>query len=231
MEVRKMSDAENPTQALEVQDVEVVQEAEEPPKTPAPVATGNERIDIRKHSLSRLGVDGRGRALPTGVELAIRNVSASTIATAIFEAVFYDEEGSIVDKVRHGEIALEPETSRAIRITCSPHKFDRVKSYGVRIVRTTTADVERVQFMRHEIRTTETGEEEIRGIAKNISEAKTDAAIVATFYDLEQENLGTKVVLLRDIEPKTVRRFDLRFRPQEEDVVRSYTLRVGEIAE
>ena len=125
---------------------------------------------------------------------------------------------------------MEPDTSRAIQITCSRHKYERVKSYDVRIVRTTTADVERVQFVRHEIGTTADREEEITGIVKNISEVKTDAAVVANFYDLEEENVGTRVVLVRDIEPKTVRKFDLRFRPQEGEVVRSYTLRIGEIA-
>jgi hypothetical protein len=164
---------------------------------------------------------------PTGVELAIRNVSDSTIATAVFEAVFYDQEGNILDTVKHREIDLKPDTSRAIHITSSINEIDKVKSYGVRIIRTTTADVEKVQLRRHEMRTTEAGEEEISGTVKNISEVKTDAALVATFYDPKKENIGTKVLVLRDIEPNTIRQFDFKFKPQEGDIVRSYSLNVG----
>jgi len=218
--------AENPAEASGVQGVG---EVRKPPKMPEPTATGNARIAVLKHGFAVRNMLEKFPD-PPGVDLAIRNVSESTIATAIFEAVLYDEEGNIVDKVKHGEITLEPATSRAIHISYPPHQDGIVKSYDVRIVRTTTADVERVQLRRHESRTTETGEEEIVGIVKNISQVKTDAAVVATFYDLQKENIGTKVVVLRDIEPNTVRQYELRFKPQEGDEVMSYTLRIGEIA-
>jgi hypothetical protein len=223
--VIELSDTKRPT---EVPIQPGVEESKAPPKTPAPTATGNEKIEILKHHLSEtdLGSDGTPRARP-GVELAIRNVSESTIATAVFEAVFYDEEGNIVDQVKHEEITLEPETSRAILIACPPHQYDLVKSYDARVVRTTTADVEKVQLRRHETWTTETGEEEIKGIVKNISQVKTDAAVIATFYDANEENIGTQVVVLRDIEPNTIRQYGLSFRPQEGDVVSRYTLRAN----
>jgi hypothetical protein len=225
--VTELSDAETTKEAPKEQAVE---EAKEPPKTPVPTATGNEKITILKHSPSGAygGWDQRSSA-PTGVELAIRNVSDSTIATAVFEAVFYDKEGNIVDTAKHREIDWKPDTSRAIHIASSIYEYDKVKSYDVRIIRTTTADVEKVQLCRHAIRTTETGEEEIRGIVKNISEVKTDAALVATFYDPKKENIGTKVIILRDIEPNTIRQFDFKFKPQEGDIVRTYSLNVGEI--
>jgi hypothetical protein len=168
---------------------------------------------------------------PDGLELAIRNVSDSTIATAVFEAVFYDKEGNILDTIQHREVDLKPDTSRAVHISFSKFDCKQVKSYDVRIIRTTTADVEKVQLRRHEIGTTQTGEEEISGTVKNLSEVKTDAALVATFYDGRKEAIGTKVLVLRDIEPNAIRQFDLRFRPQEGDRVRTYTLDVGEIVE
>ncbi|GAI57443.1 unnamed protein product, partial [marine sediment metagenome] len=167
---------------------------------------------------------------PAGAELAIRNVSDSTIATAVFEAVFLDIEGNILDTVEHRESDLKPERSRAILINTSIPESDKVKSYDVRIIRTTTADVEKVQLRRHEIRTTETGEE-VRGIVKNLSEVKTDAALVATFFDPKKETIGTKVIILRDIEPGTIRQYQFKFKPQEGDVVRTYTLNIGEIEE
>ena len=228
-----MSDAETPTEAA-LSKEQAVEEAKESPKTPAPTATGNEKIKILKHSLSetdmaRYDEYTSGEEYPVSVELAIRNVSDSTIATTVFEAVFYDKEGNIADTVKHREFCLQPNTSRAINITSSKLERDNVKNYDVRVVRTTTADVEKVQLRRHE-RTTETGEEEIRGIVKNISEVKTDAALVATFYDPKEENIGTKVLVLRDIEPDTIRQFDLKFKPQEGDRVKTYSLTIGEIA-
>ena len=94
-----------------------------------------------------------------------------------------------------------------------------------------TADDEKIQLQRHEIRTTDAGEEEVRGIAKNISEVKTDAALVATFLDSKKGNIGTRVVILRDIEPNTIRQFDFKFKPQEGDIVGTYTLNIGDIVE
>jgi acylphosphatase len=127
---------------------------------------------------------------------------------------------------------LKLDTSRAIRVNSSIPFFEshKVKSYDVRVVRTTTADVERVQIRRHEVTTTEAGEEEISGIVKNISDVKTDAAVVWTFYDPKKENIGTKVVILRDMEPNAIRQYGFRFKPQEGDTVRSYNIIVGEIA-
>lgn len=91
--------------------------------------------------------------------------------------------------------------------------------------------MEKVQLRRHEITTTETGEEEISGIAKNISTVKTDAAVIATFYNANAENIGTKVLILRDIEPNSIRQYVLKFKPQEGDSVRTYNIEIGELAE
>ena len=225
-----MPDAETLGEAA-LSSEKAVEEAKEPSKTPAPAATGNEKITILKHNLPETELVRDEVCLP-GVELAIRNVSDSTIGTAVFEVVFYDKEGNIVDTVKHRETDLPPDTSRGIDINSSLSKFDgaRIKSYDVRLVRTTTADVEKVQLRRHVIRTTETGEEEIVGIVKNISAFRTDAALVAAFYDTKEECIGTKGVVLRDIEPNAVRQYDLRFKPQEGDMVGSYRVVVGEIA-
>jgi hypothetical protein len=227
MEAMELSDAENPTEAPIEQGVK---EAEEFRKTQTPTATGTEKIEILKHNLS-VRVPIGDYLTPAGLDLAIRNISDSVIATAVFEAAFYDQEGNIVEQVRHAETTLEPKTSRAIHIASSPYEDERVKSYAVRVIRTATSDAERVQLRRHEMRATETGEEEIMGIAKNISQVKTDVAVIATFYDAQEEIIGTKVVVLRDVEPNTIRQYELRFKPQEGDEISRYTLRIGEIVE
>ncbi len=215
-----------------------VAETEPTVKTPVPTATGNERIAVAKHELSIVPMWARDEEIeygkpptPDGVELAIRNVSSSTIATAVFEAVFYDQAGNTLDTVKHTEVELPPETSRGIRITCTLLEHDLIQSYAVRLLRATTADAEKVQLRMHEMNTTETGEEEIAGVVKNLSGVKTDAAVVATFYDSKKENIGTRIVVVRDIEPHSVKKYTLKFKPLEGDIVRTYTLNIGELVD
>lgn len=202
------------------------------PKPPAPTATGDERITILKHELSSTDPTVE-YPTPAGIEVSIRNVSGRDIATAAFEATFFGQEGQVVSTVKHNEVEFKPETSRAIRIDCSlPHyESDRVKSYDLRVVKTITTDVESVQLRRHELRTTEDGEEHAWGIVKNISGIKTDAAVVWTFTNPKKENLGTRVVVLKDIEPNTIRQYEFRFKPPDGEMVRNYTILVGQVAE
>ena len=115
---------------------------------PEPSATGNETIAILKHLFSEIdGARGEGYAA-TRVDLAIRNVSDTTIATAVFEGVFYDFDGNVVDTVKHKEVEFKPETSRLIHVTSSIPIYERddIGSYAVRLVRATTADVEKFQL-------------------------------------------------------------------------------------
>lgn len=225
-----MTAVQNTKEAI-LSEEKFAEKAKEPSKTPVPTATGNEKVEILRHCLVDIDTGDRASHAQPGLELAIRNVSDSTVATVVFEAVFYDQEGNVVDTAKHLEVALEPDRSRAILIGYPPYDYEKVKSYNVSIIRTTTADVEKVQLRRHEITTTETGEEEISGIAKNISTVKTDAAVIATFYNANAENIGTKVLILRDIEPNSIRQYVLKFKPQEGDSVRTYNIEIGELAE
>ncbi|MFC1875485.1 hypothetical protein ACFLY3_05010 [Chloroflexota bacterium] len=206
-------------------------EGEKFSKVPEAKAIGNERITILKHNLSATSIDERGGIHPASVELAIRNVSDSSFATVLFEAVFYDIEGNVLDTVKHSEIDLKPSFSRAVNINSLTPYHDNIKSYAIRITRTTTAEVEKVQLRRHEIRTTDTGEEEVRGIVKNISSVKTDVALIATFLDFKKENISIRVVILRDIEPNNTKQFHFLFKPMEGDRVGTYTLDIGDIVE
>ncbi len=131
-------------------------------------AIGNEDIIIMKHGFSEVDTN---RITEIGIDLAIRNVSSNTIASAVFEAVIYDEYQNIRNVVKHTEIELLPKTSRAIRINTLIPQSDKVTSYDIRIVRTKTIDDEKVQFRRYEIKTNEFGEE-VRGLVKNISHVK-----------------------------------------------------------
>jgi hypothetical protein len=197
--------------------------------TPKPVAEGNDKVVILKHNLTASDAEQRASS---GVEVAIRNVSKVTAATLTFDVKFLDLEGNVTETVKHNEADLRPETSRAMMINNpGPESGYKTKSYSVRLIRMTTADDERVQLRRNEIKTNAAGEEEIEGIAKNISTVKTDAALVANFFDAAKENIGTRVLVLKDIEPESIRRFEFKFKPQPGDKVISYTLAIGEITE
>jgi len=192
---------------------------------PTPKATGNEKITILKHELSVEQV--YADLYRVSADLAIKNISDSTIATVVFGAEFYDKDGNVVEEVKHWEIDFQPNQSRGVRIFSSSFKdIKEIWSYSVKIVRMTTTDIEKVQLCRKEMRTTENGEIDVKGSVKNISKFKTDAALVADFYNFKNENIGTKVIILRDIEPRIIKQFNFVFKPIEGDKVGDYTLEI-----
>jgi hypothetical protein len=207
--------------------------AKEVAMAPAPVATGNELVAVLDHSIYIFKDEWDKWVYGKGVELVLRNVSTSVIVTAVFEAVFFDQEGNVINTKRHQETEFLPDTSRRIDIvsTLSRKECVKIESYDVKLIRTTTTETQKVLLVRHELATVETGEEEVRGIVKNLSDEKADAAVVATFYDVKTENLGTRVLSLRDIAPHTIRQYVLRFKPQKGERVSSCNIAVGEIVD
>ncbi len=191
--------------------------------TLTPIVNDNEMIAILSHGIFRTG--GFSRALECGVNLAIRNRSDAIIASAIFEIIFYDIEGNELHSVKHKEVELPQNTSRRIIINCPGIYSDIIRNYSVKITRTTSADTEKVILRRHEIETTDCGEE-VRGIIKNISSVKTDAAIIATFYNLKNDIIGTNETIIADIEPNSLKQFHFNFKPREGDSVGKYSLNI-----
>jgi len=209
--------------------VGAVRGAEEPIKIRESTATGNDKIEILKHQLYDVCEDRRGIVCPAYLDLAIRSVTDTTIATAIIEVTFYDIQGNVVDTAKHEDVELWPDTSRGIRIETSVKRVDLIKSYDVRITRTMMAEQERVQLRRHDINRNEAGEHVLKGVVKNISRVMADAAVVVTFYGANNVEIGRKVVVLRDIEPETIRRYELTFKPHEGDMVGTYNIAIGEL--
>jgi hypothetical protein len=197
---------------------------------PEPVVTGNDRITILYHSYSEAVVEDKKEQHKARIELAIRNVSSLTIATIVFEAIFYDVEGNIVETVKHSETELKANCSRAIFINSSVKRAGKFMTYKVRIIRMTTADVERVQLGWRRMTKTGNGDVEIIGKLTNISDAKADSAVIAAFYNAARENIGTKVFIFKGIEPG-VRQFNLVFEPREGDRVADFSLDLGDIQE
>ncbi len=197
--------------------------------TPSPVAVGNEDVIIMNHSLER-DEDFQGH-VSYKINLAIRNISEKTIATALFNVIFYDSEGNILDIIRHKEFEIKQSTSRAVFIDIVDGIGMLVKSYNVSILKVITSDVEKVHLCRSGIRKTKDNEEEIIGSLKNISDIKTDVALIATLKDCIDERIGVKVVLIKDIEPNTIRKFHFILNVPEGETVKSYSLYIGEVLE
>ncbi len=192
--------------------------------TPTPTAEGNDSVEIFKHTLTIADT-------LSGVEFAIKNKSNVTIATMVFEARFFDIEGEVLHTASRTETDLKPGASRAVMIQYpGQHDEYKIKSYALRLVRMTTTDTEKVQVRRYEMRTIG-GEVEVDGVVKNISTARVNAALVANFTNPQKENVGSTVVVMRDIEPETIRRFKFKFKPQPGDIVRTCTLTVGDLVE
>ncbi|MFZ7104277.1 MAG: hypothetical protein ACOWWO_16700 [Peptococcaceae bacterium] len=198
-------------------------------QTPVPTAIGNDKIKIINHSLQIIDSATMQKDYRFFIEMAIRNIFDKTIATALFEVVLYDSEGGIVDKFYHKEYELKPGRSRAINIDIYDDK-EIIKSYRVTLLKAVTSDAERIQLRRNEIRSVEGGEE-VRGIIKNISDVKTDAAIVATFEDAWAEKIGVKIIMINDINPGEFKQFHFVFTPPEGAIVKEYFLSIGEVTE
>jgi hypothetical protein len=105
------------------------------------------------------------------------------------------------------------------------------RSYNVKLVKTITADVERIKLCGQGIRTRETGDEEVKGYLKNISGITTSAALIATFYDEEEQKIGIQVVNFRDIAPSSIEKFQFIFTPPDNQIVRKVNFDIGYIVE
>lgn len=191
---------------------------------PTPSTDSNDKVNILKHSLLEMQIEAD--AFLIGVEFAMKNVSDITIATIIFEIEFFDKDGNIFEKVAHKEIEFYPGQARGVRIYSSTREFNKIKSYNIKIVKLITADIEKIQICRQEIKLNEAGELDITGSVKNISGVKTDTSIIANYFNLKNEDIGSKVVIIKDIEPKSYREFKFSFKPPEGEIVNTCSLKV-----
>ena len=197
---------------------------------PKPMATGDETIQILKHSLRQDNIGDQPLSVLEGViDISIKNISNNVIATAIFTADYLDYEGKIIDTVHHREHELYPDQSRAISIVSKKAKFEIAKSYNVSLIKTRMTDVEKVLLRGHDITVNENNEHKIKGVLKNISDVNVDAAITVTFMDRMEEKIATKMICVNDIEAGKVKSFHLNFTPPNDEKVKTYSLNVGEI--
>ncbi|MFZ7130967.1 MAG: hypothetical protein ACOWWR_01245 [Eubacteriales bacterium] len=196
--------------------------------TPLPVVNGNNIIEILKHNF----IDGDNTFgcgnIGGGINISIKNISDKTVAMALFDAIVYDSEGNILECLKHKEVEIKPYNARAITIRIDNMKCSKVKSYLVNLTKTITIDREKVQLRQNEMRTIESDLKEVTGTIKNISEYKTDAVVIATFFNISKEEIGKKVLKIVDIDPNSIRKFNLTFYSAE-NTVKTYSLDIGEI--
>lgn len=194
-----------------------------------PIVIGNEKVQIINHQFFESGIPDR-TPVPAVVQLAIRNISNTTIATVVFKTIFYDGEGSVVEEIKHREIELKPGNSRAITISSSIIG-NGIVNHDTKIIKTIMADVERIQLRGYGMRTNENGEEEIQGTVRNISESQTSSTLIANFYNYDDEHIGSKVFIFKNIEPNTVAKFRILYKPEEGEKVRNCHIYIGDIVE
>jgi len=199
-------------------------------KIPQPVAIGNDKINIISHGLLD-AFNLRRAGLPARIEMAVKNISQSTIATVIFEATFLDLRGNIINTVTHKETDLKSLASRSFFIKSSVNLECIAKSYSVKIIHTTTADVEKVQLLNKKRQVNQNGDEQIIGMVKNISEVNTNAVILATFYNHGNQCVGNRAIILNDIDPDTIRHFQMPLDRSLGDMIKNIDLQVGELIE
>jgi hypothetical protein len=208
-----------------------VEEAEGTGIVPEPTVTGNDKIAITKHQLLEIQV--YVCLYKVSVEFAVKNISDVTISTLVFEATFYDKTGKELETETHRELDLRPGVNRGIVITSHTTTPGTVKSYNVRISKMTTTDTEKVQLRQQNLKVDDaTGEAEISGTVKNISNVKTGAAMLVTFGNHKKETIGDKVLIIRDIEPDKLKKFSLKYQPVAGEDVDNFSIRlVSNIAE
>ncbi len=198
---------------------------------PVPTAIGNNEIQILDHSLQTIELFSSGQRPETLINMAIRNISEKTIATAFLEIILLDGSGIILDKIVHKELYILSKSGRRFDIAIKNEIRNKVKSYNIRVSKTITADVEKVQICSHRIRTNDNGEEEVAGSVKNISDVKTDTAIVATFKDKLENVIGVKILHIKNIEPGRIKNFDIVFTNPLHEHINSVNLDLGDIIE
>jgi hypothetical protein len=183
-----------------------------PGEMPEPMVFGNDKVAIIKHSLLEIQI--YNCMYKVSVDFAIKNISDKTIATLIFEARFYNKNGKLMDTIVHREQDFRPGMNRGIDIPSNAVVIPGiVKSYEVRIVRMTTTETEKVQFRNQDMKVDPmTGEAELKGIVKNISDARTDVVMVLTFSNFKKEAIGDKVILIRNIDPGQMKKFYLKYK-------------------
>jgi hypothetical protein len=193
--------------------------------TPQPKAVGNETIEITSHSF--LITEGEDTA---GVEFSVKNISNKTIARAVFQVEFMDHKGGELETVWQKEQELEPQSEKSIVAKTEKDGAVQLKTYKITVYKVVTSDVEKVLLYGHEMTDVE-GKKKITGTLKNISSEKTTAALVATCIDENGEKVGTRVVMLENLEPWVCKQFKIIFEVPEGDNVSSYTLRIGKLTE
>jgi hypothetical protein len=75
------------------------------------------------------------------------------------------------------------------------------------------------------------GEVEISAIIKNISSVKVNAVLAVVFKDLKEEKIGTKMILIKDIEPGNIIKVNFVFNLPIGESVKMCTFDVGEVIE
>jgi hypothetical protein len=177
---------------------------------PAPVLTGNEYINIYKHDLVKDEDVHSGHARAE-LTLAISNISNITIATAVFDVSFLNDEGQVLEYKQQKEREIKVGTNRGVVVEANKEISRDIYSYRVSINKITTVETEKAQIVFCEANTLDEKTDSIFCVIKNISDETADTAFVAEFINKKQVRLGYKSVAVRQIPPHGKKQFRLTF--------------------
>jgi hypothetical protein len=200
--------------------------------TPPPEVEGDRRIVIIRHSFQDTGLLDVGIThIKRGIELAVRNVSGENIASAIFAVDLFDAEGNFITTLKHTETDIQRNTSRAFLIQTTSIQEDIVRSYNIKVIKTVTADIEKVQLRRNEYKKLPDGRDEVSGLVKNVSSASTGAVVVVKYLDANDECIGVRTLELKNIAAGTVCKFAVVFDCPEGLYIKKRDIDIGELVE
>jgi hypothetical protein len=204
-------------------------------KAPEPVVAGSEQVDILSHDF--LIKEGGEKV---GVLINIKNIASADLGKVVFESVFFDIEGNVVDMVEYQTRECKNGENRTICIETPKAKDIGIRSYDVRIKNVVITPIpmasgnDRISIIKHTFQELDlvlsNADGEVRSRVSislmNVSEDIINTAIFeAEFYDLYGESLGTVHHEEYDIKPKTRRAFFITTDSIEEYKAKSYKIR------
>ncbi|MFA5629325.1 MAG: FxLYD domain-containing protein [Dehalococcoidales bacterium] len=198
--------------------------------TPAPEVTGNEKIAVMRHNFHESTIEETNE-IKKDIEIAIHNISGFNIATAIFEVDLFDAEGKFVTALKHTVLDIMVDVSRVLVIPLDLYLTDTVRSYDIKLTKTITSELEKVQLRRNEVNILPDGSEELSGFVKNVSNENADAVMVVNYLDANDETIGVRTLELKDIKPGDVQKFVIKFQAPEGLRVRKRDIDIGELTQ
>jgi hypothetical protein len=198
---------------------------------PLPDVSGNDMVGILSHSLGIFTDEANTDNTHMALDMSIQNISENTLARAIFKVEFIDANGKVLSETMHEEFEINIDEYREVAVIAEGVDYNSIKSYKVNVYKTVPAEIEPIIFKSHEVKILETGNYEVSGIIKNISNNKEMCAVVTVMKDDNDEIIASRVIQISDIDPGQYKLFTIDFSSPDDRMVYSYMLRLANMVD